>query len=180
MSGVEAPVTEAAPAAAVDRTDRQFYQPGVIHALLTFPHRFARLDCVPMHLVVHSQQGKQDLSEEQECASKRGLNGLGYHYWLSPTGRIYEVRPVFAKGAHSISHNGWWGVCLQGDCRKNRPTAEQYAALAKLAQYLSTGTLKFLLHLHCELDDTDCPGQMFEKDKVPLQQPCYWASTKGV
>jgi hypothetical protein len=71
-------------------------------------------------------------------------------------------------------------VCLQGDCRKADASPQQHEALGQLAQYLGDGCQRFALHLHCELDDTDCPGQMFEKDKVPLQQPCYWASTKGV
>jgi hypothetical protein len=175
MSGGEAPGTEAATDGAANRTARPFCQIGILHAMLKFPRQFSRLDVYPAHLVVHSQQGRQGLTDEHESAVRQGLNGLGYHYWITPEGRIYEVRPQFAKGAHSLSHNGWWGVCLQGDCRKSDATPEQHEALGQLAQYLSGGCQRFTLHLHRDLDDTDCPGPMFRKEKTPLVAPALWA-----
>ena len=146
--------------------------------MLRFPHQLTRLDHYPQNLVVHSQQGRQTLRDEHETAAKHGLNGLGYHYWITEEGQIFEVRPMFAKGAHSLSHNCWWGVCLSGDCRKRAPTPQQYEALGRLAQYLAGGAESFRLCLHRDLDDTDCPGDYFDRGKVPLVAPCLWTVKK--
>jgi N-acetylmuramoyl-L-alanine amidase len=157
------------------RIARPFFQIGVLQAMLRFPNQFRRLNNCPVDLVVHSQQGRQNLPEEHESAARNGLNGLGYHYWITEDGRIFEVRPMFARGAHSLSHNGWWGICLAGDCRKREPSPQQYLALGKLAQYLAGGAPSFTLHLHRDLDDTDCPGNYFNRAKVPINAPCLWA-----
>jgi hypothetical protein len=155
-----------------NRTARPFFQIGVLQAMLRFPSQFTRLDCYPANLVVHSQQGRINLRDEHDSAASRGLNGLGYHYWITGEGQIFEVRPMFARGAHSLSHNGWWSVCLAGDCRKLAPSPQQYEALGRLAQYLACGAPSFKLHLHRDLDDTDCPGTYFDRAKVPINAPC--------
>lgn len=70
------------------------------------------------------------MREIQRWHFERGWATVGYHFVVSPSGRIFRGRPVDRLGAHVLGHNvGTVGVGLMGNFELERPT---HAALEAL------------------------------------------------
>jgi hypothetical protein len=92
----------------------------------------------------------------------RGFLAIGYHFVISPTGRIFRGRPVDRMGAHVKGHNrGTIGICLMGDFERERPTVAALAALAAVQTRLVPGGAgrPVLGHREHAGQATACPGR---------------------
>jgi hypothetical protein len=92
----------------------------------------------------------------------RGFLAIGYHFVLSPTGRIFRGRPLDRMGAHVKGHNrGTVGIALMGDFERERPTLAALAALAAVRTRLVPGGARLPLLGHREHSGqaTACPGR---------------------
>jgi N-acetylmuramoyl-L-alanine amidase len=92
----------------------------------------------------------------------RGFLAIGYHFVISPTGRIFRGRPVDRMGAHVKGHNrGTVGICLMGDFEHERPTIAALAALSAVRMRLVPGATGLPLVGHREHSGqaTLCPGR---------------------
>ena len=104
----------------------------------------------------------------------RKWGDIGYHYVVSPSGRIFEGRSggTSVVGAHAYCNNiGTIGISLMGNFQEEDPTPAQIAALGKLLPRLAK---KYTLDLtdtdyfhgkktqnllgHRDLGSTACPG----------------------
>ena len=93
---------------------------------------------------------------------ERGFLAIGYHFVISPTGRIFVGRPVDRMGAHVQGHNrGTVGICLMGDFERERPTVAALAALSAVRTRLIPGAagLPLLAHRDHSGQATLCPGR---------------------
>jgi N-acetylmuramoyl-L-alanine amidase len=92
----------------------------------------------------------------------RGFLAIGYHFVISPTGRIFRGRPLDRMGAHVKGHNrGTVGICLMGDFERERPTVAALAALAAVRSNLVPGGAGVPLRGHNDHNGqaTRCPGR---------------------
>lgn len=61
-----------------------------------------------------------------------GYSDIGYHYIVMPSGRVYEGRSSFKKGAHDVINDGF-GVAVDGDFQNpRRVTTQQLEAVIAL------------------------------------------------
>ena len=93
---------------------------------------------------------------------ERGFLAIGYHFVISPSGRIFRCRPVDRMGAHVQGHNrGTVGICLMGDFEHEQPTVAALAALSAVRTHLVAGATGLPLVGHREHSGqaTLCPGR---------------------
>lgn len=65
----------------------------------------------------------------------RGWSDVGYHFFISKNGVLFNGRPENIIGAHARGHNrDSIGICLSGE--RNLPTAEQGKTLEKICKDL--------------------------------------------
>ena len=70
----------------------------------------------------------------------RGWATIGYHFVVSPSGRIFRGRPVDRLGAHVLGHNaGTVGICLMGNFETERPTPAALRSLEHTCRRLVPG-----------------------------------------
>jgi N-acetyl-anhydromuramyl-L-alanine amidase AmpD len=94
-----------------------------------------------------------------------GFADIAYHFVIDDGGRLFEGRPLNARGAHTRGHNtGTVGVVLLGNFEHGDPTPEQLATLTTLL--LSLRDTYGITHLAGHRDflptETVCPGQALE------------------
>jgi len=62
---------------------------------------------------------------------------IGYQYFITANGRVYQGREDLEEGAHTKGHNqNTIGICLTGDFDTEYPTHEQLVSLNKLLDTL--------------------------------------------
>ena len=101
--------------------------------------------------------------EIQRWHRDRGFFTIGYHFVVSPTGRIFRCRPVDRQGAHVLGHNrGTVGIALMGDFERERPTAAALGSLDYVRRALVPGGADVPLLGHRDHDGHEantCPGR---------------------
>lgn len=161
------------------RTEPQLIPPAEWKAV---PTRFELPPRGPLdHLVLHhtafpgARIGGRTLAAEarhmreiQRWHLDRGWATVGYHFVVSPSGRIFGGRPVDRLGAHVQGHNaGTVGICLMGDFTRERPTAAALAALEHVRTELVPGgeDVDLLAHNdHRGHERNACPGRYLERE----------------
>src|SRR5688572_22456707 len=103
------------------------------------------------------------MREIQRWHLDRGWATVGYHFVISPGGRIFRGRPVDRLGAHVLGHNGGTvGICLMGDFEHERPAPAALASLAHVRGRLVPDGAKAQLLAHSDHrghETSACPGR---------------------
>jgi N-acetylmuramoyl-L-alanine amidase len=106
------------------------------------------------------------MREIQRWHFARGWATVGYHFVVSPSGRIFRGRPVDRLGAHVLGHNvGTVGICLMGNFELERPTRAALGSLAYVRRRLVPGgaNARLLGHRdHRGHETSACPGRYLE------------------
>lgn len=103
---------------------------------------------------------------------ERGWDDIGYHYVIDHEGRIYEGRPITAKGSHVGGANtGKIGILLLSDFQRgpwydfngdDTPTKKQLEAVSDLISELKKYFPLKMLGGHRDFKkSTECPGNIF-------------------
>lgn len=122
----------------------------------------------PKILVFHHAAIKNITAEGiHELHKKKGWEGIGYHYFISKDGTIYEGRPERTEGAHTIGKNKESiGICIEGNLEESEITLNQIISLENLSVYLCLKyDIKDLLQ-HKDLSNTLCPGKNFPMKEI--------------
>lgn len=108
-----------------------------------------------------------DATVAEECARMRqlqaihqgqGWTDIGYALVCFPSGRIYEARPAWAIGAHTLNNNtGKAGWAADGNYETSIPTPELIEACHRARVALGVGDKP--LYGHYQLGATACPGK---------------------
>jgi len=101
---------------------------------------------------------------------RKGMAGIGYHYFIDKKGEIYEGRPVNTVGAHARGFNAESiGIGFEGDYNKEtlgeRPlnAAAMLIALLKFYYFWENIEVKTWNDLNKETDD---PGKNFPFERL--------------
>ncbi|NCC10502.1 MAG: N-acetylmuramoyl-L-alanine amidase [Bacteroidia bacterium] len=70
-------------------------------------------------IVIHCSATRSDQSLSVEaleaCHRQRGFNGIGYHFFITQAGTVFETRPLEVVGAHVQGFNAHSiGICYEG------------------------------------------------------------------
>jgi hypothetical protein len=92
----------------------------------------------------------------------KGWPDIAYHFIVGPTGRVFEGRPVWARGdtATSYDPSGHFLVCCEADFDRQSPTQAQIDSLVYM---LAWGAREFgadpsTIKGHRDFAATTCPG----------------------
>ena len=86
--------------------------------------------------------------------------GIGYQYFISYSGRVYQGRVDNEEGAHCIMFNKQSiGICLQGNMEIEEPTLAQLTALEKLVKEKKERYNIKVINGHRDFSSTSCPGR---------------------
>lgn len=126
----------------------------------------SRVTKLVQHHMAHETWDFDDVAHYHRTGN--GWNGIGYNYWISFDGKIYEGRGI-AQGAHVSGHNNYTlGIGYQGHFDRQRMTDAQLRAGAELNAWLVD---KYNLSTsdiigHNDLARTACPGRNFRMDEL--------------
>ena len=128
------------------------------------------------YIIIHHSRvkGEHSVHEVHDWHLKRKTKdgkywaGIGYHFYITKKGEIYEGRPLDAVGSHAYGYNSRSiGVCFEGDFNEEEMTDCQLDASVMLLSLLSLayGNAEFRRHdtLDCE---SCCPGTNFPYKKL--------------
>ena len=90
----------------------------------------------------------------------QGWCDIGYHYVVSPDGRIWQGRPENRLGTHVANHNtNSTGISFMGNYMEDHPTDRQLANTGRLVRWLrdTYGVARDLIG-HRDTNATACPG----------------------
>lgn len=100
----------------------------------------------------------QRMRDLQRIHQGQGWTDIGYALVVMPSGRIYEGRPAWAVGAHTLGHNtGYAGWAADGNYELDKPTPQLIAGCCRARQLLGVADKR--LYGHYQLNPTACPGR---------------------
>lgn len=99
----------------------------------------------------------------------RGFNGAGYNWFVNKEGTKYQLRPIWAVGAHTIGWNSKSiGICVEGNYQTETSMPEiQLKAVAEVINYCNNYyKTMFSLYGHKQKWPTACPGKNFPFSRI--------------
>jgi hypothetical protein len=144
-------------------------QPRVIYPKWQWNGSLSRRSGRPPFVVVHNAAAVTAAPEAIHSFHKsRGFLGIGYHRYIRKDGSIYQGRPLWAMGAHTMYYNHCIGVCCEGnyDTERTMPAA-QFKALEWCLDDLRSLYPGIRVKGHREMPNnaTSCPGIHFPLKK---------------
>lgn len=92
---------------------------------------------------------------------KNDWPGIGYHYVITKQGVVYKTNNITTISYHVGDYNRQSiGICLVGNFDLEKPTEEQYKALAELIKELQIYNLE--IKGHKDFANRTCPGKNFD------------------
>ena len=98
--------------------------------------------------------------------------GIGYHFVVRRNGNVETGRPIDTVGAHAGPGNtDSIGVCVVGNFEHDRPTEEQYKALAQLdREVIAPRYGRLIYEGHNKHMATTCPGRHFSFSRLEQER----------
>jgi uncharacterized protein YjdB len=120
-------------------------------------------DTIFLHHIEASRPGSTiPVTDIHQWHLNNGWAGIGYHFYVTKTGKIYRGRPEEAIGAHVLGHNvNSLGIAAEGKYNTETMPQVQRDAIVKLCKYLRQKYNIANIYGHGEVMSTDCPGQNY-------------------
>jgi N-acetyl-anhydromuramyl-L-alanine amidase AmpD len=106
----------------------------------------------PKYLIIHSTLSYPSFNKLLKFHRKRGWVGVGYHFFISKFGKIYQARPVEKEGAHAKGFNfESIGICVYR--KEEKPSEKNLKKLKWLVNELKRKypKLKIVSHSFMQL-----------------------------
>lgn len=115
----------------------------------------------------HSASSSKSPESIHEYHKNNGWSGIGYHYYITKDGVIYNGRPENAEGAHTKGQNkNSIGICLEGNFEDEEITLEQSQSLYEISMYIALKYDIYKIIGHGDAGQTLCPGKNFDVEKM--------------
>jgi|SRR5690625_1162983 len=146
-------------------------KPKILGAALAFRGSLSRLNKsritrLVMHHMAHETWDIYDVHNYHKRGN--GWSGVGYNWWISFDGNIYEGRG-WNQGAHASGYNTTsLGIGYQGDFTKQKMPDAQLQAGIELNNWLMAelGLSKNAIVGHRDVGNTTCPGPNFRMTEL--------------
>lgn len=113
-----------------------------------------------LHCSASDNPAHDDVSVIRQWHLERGFNDVGYHFFITSTGKVQPGRPLDSIPAAQKGHNlGSIAICLHG-LKKEKFTSAQFASLRALCKEIADayGRKSVSFHGHCEVErGKTCP-----------------------
>ena len=122
-------------------------------------------NCIVLH---HADAQSFSVYQCHACHLTNGWSGIGYHYFITKDGMLWEGRPDHTQGAHASGGNAdSVGVCFEGDydVEQTMPDAQKQAG-KELVAYLKSKYNVSRVKKHSEITPTGCPGRYFPFNEI--------------
>ena len=117
------------------------------------------------YIILHHSEvvSPHSVDEVHRWHQNKGWAGIGYHYFISKAGDIYEGRPLNTMGAHTYGYNdNSIGICFEGDFNKEEMGEMQLEAGILLLRQLRQTFPDATIIRHGQLvKRKSCPGRLF-------------------
>src|SRR5690625_81432 len=151
-------------------------KPKILGAALAFRGSLSRLNKsritrLIMHHMAHQSWDIYDVHNYHKGGN--GWSGVGYNWWISFDGKIYEGRGS-NQGAHASGYNTTsLGIGYQGDFTKQKMPDAQLQAGIELNNWLMAelGLSKNAIVGHRDVGNTTCPGPNFRMSELKGGKP---------
>jgi N-acetyl-anhydromuramyl-L-alanine amidase AmpD len=134
----------------------------IIEANLEFRNRLAkrsRTDYIVLH---HADWSECSVYDIHRSHLAKGWAGIGYAYFVSKDGEVYQGRPPDAIGAHCKNYNARSvGICAEGDYETEQMPGYQKNAIVSLLVWLKKQYPNAKIVGHRDLFPTACPGRNY-------------------
>lgn len=133
------------------------------------PLILSKVDSIALHHMAHTTWTIYDVHNAHLQRDGGSWKGIGYNYWISLDGTVYEGRGL-NEGAGVLNHNGHViSIGFQGDydnANKVMPDA-QYNSGVELIQWLKSQIERIqTVAGHKYWGGTECPGRYFPLDEM--------------
>lgn len=124
-----------------------------------------RTDYIVLH---HASAVKYSFEQCHHQHTSQGWSGIGYHFYITKDGTIYEGRPINKKGAHVSDYNSSTiGICCEGNYEIEKTMPEvQKISVAKTIEYIKNFYPNTKIVGHKELSATACPGKYYPLNEL--------------
>ena len=128
----------------------------------------SKIDMIVLHHADASTCSPQDV---HWWHIRNGWSGIGYHYFISKQGVIFQGRPDDMIGSHVKGYNSnSIGICFEGRYNKEIMPEAQVKAGKELVAHLKKKYGIKNVKRHKDLMATDCPGSLFPFEKIVGQE----------
>ena len=137
-------------------------------------------------IVIHCSATKENETfteiELEKSHRQRGLNGIGYHYYIRRDGNIKSTRPVRKPGAHARGHNlDSIAICYEGGLNqrgvpKDTRTEWQKHSMIVLIRALLTDFPMCHICGHRDLPQIPDDNSLIEPESWLRECPCFDAA----
>lgn len=121
------------------------------------------------YIVLHHASAKNySFKQCHQGHLNQGWTGIGYHFYVTKDGTVYEGRPINAVGAQVSNYNSIsLGICAEGnyDTESSMPE-KQLRSIAELLEHVKNIYPSAQIVGHKELGATACPGRYYPLDKL--------------
>ena len=132
------------------------------------------------HIVIHHEavvrtddKTVDHLKADAKHHISKGWKRISYHYCISRSGEVYVLNPLEEIAYHagnSAYNRNSFGIVLEGDMSKQRPTSKQVGSLWQLLDEFCTnrpdlpGVTRKTIKTHREvrLEPTTCPSEIIQ------------------
>lgn len=124
-----------------------------------------------VHHTADNFSGSDDAIMTREAGfhiNGNGWPGLSYHYFICPSGQIYQINRHTDYTYHDARNSDTMGIALHGNFHNTgvKPTPQQLASLKSLLDWLCTENPQIPanernVYGHREISPTACPGNQF-------------------
>jgi N-acetyl-anhydromuramyl-L-alanine amidase AmpD len=120
------------------------------------------------HTGVTSKQTTENIARYH--VFNNGWPGIGYHYVISPDGKIEQTQSDLSVSYHNGYNNtGYIGISCKGNFNNDQITDKQYDSMISLCNYLKGKykNFKFLVgHKEYPTARTSCPGKYSRIEEI--------------
>lgn len=115
------------------------------------------------YLIVHHAQATNCTVKDVHIwhTLENNWAGIGYHYFISKNGVIYQGRQEQKVGAHAKGYNhNSIGICLEGNYIQEKINNTTKESLIKLCVDIKIRYPKIKILRHLDINQTSCPGEI--------------------
>lgn len=140
----------------------------IINTGLKFRNKLTKRKKTVRLIIHHAAAGSASVATVHQWHLNRGWAGIGYNFYITKDGIIYQGRGWDYVGAHCSGYNSTsLGICFEGnyDTEKDMPAAQYNAGVGLIRDALSRYPAITEICGHKAHGATACPGRYF-----PLEQ----------
>lgn len=115
----------------------------------------------------HAESSDCSILDVHRWHKELGWIGIGYNFFITKEGEVYEGRPIEKADADAYGYNdNSISCCFEGDLNNEQMTEEQVKSGIELLRYSRKLYPKVRPLRHKDVNNTSCPGQNFRDDII--------------